>query len=136
MSDKINKILNIVIVILTVIIFCLSLYLLEQTKPRIGNHKPETAESMLRRLERGNYNGLVETKYLNEMDGATAAADSSYKVPYAATDYYEAALLYNAHVRTGENDKALKYKEVMDESRKTLGDYSYLADDIDSFLGI
>lgn len=136
MSNKLNRILNIVIVILTIVIFCLVLYLIAETRPRMFNRTPETAETMLRNLERGKYNMLAESKYLNELSGVTAATDSSYKVPYAATDYYEAAFVYKALIRTSDTGKAAEYKKVMDESRESLGDYSYLADEIDSFLGI
>ncbi|MCR4807489.1 MAG: hypothetical protein K5857_07415 [Lachnospiraceae bacterium] len=134
MSNRINKILNIVIIVLTVIIFCLAAYLLAETGPKAIIREPETAKSMIRRLEKGDYSGLVESKYLNEYIGATAGSDSAYKVPYAATDYYEAALTYNAYARTGDTGKASEYKKVMDESRKSLGEYEYLADEIDSFL--
>ena len=136
MSDKISRILNIVIVFLTVIIFCLSAYLFEQTKPNLGYRQPETAKNMIRMLERGDYYGLVESKYMNELNGVTAGSDNAYTVPYAAADYYEAAFIYNAYARTGDANKASEYKESMDESRTVLGDYEYIADDIDSFLGI
>ncbi len=136
MSKKISRILNVVIIILTVIIFILSIVLFAETRPRMNIREPETARSMLRRLEKGDYSGLVESKYLNELGGFTAKTDSAYTVPYAATDYYEAAFSYNAYARTGDTDRASEYKKVMDESRETLGEYSYLADEIDTFLGI
>lgn len=136
MSDKISRILNIVIAVLTVIIFCLSAYLFEQTRPDMNSRQPEPSKSMIRKLERGDYSGLVEDKYFNELSGVTVISDSSYKIPYAAADYYEAAFIYNACERTGDSTKALQYKKVMDEARTVLGDYEYLADEIDSFLGI
>jgi hypothetical protein len=66
----------------------------------------------------------------------TAVSDTTYTVPYAAADYYEAAFIYNACEKTGDSTKASEYKKVMDEARTVLSDYEYLADDIDSLLGI
>lgn len=124
------------IVALTVIIFCLSAYLFEQTKPNMSYRQPDTAKSMIRNLERRDYDNLVESKYINELSGVTAVSDPAYTVPYAAADYYEAAFIYNASEKTGDSTKASEYKKIMDESRTVLGDYEYLADEIDSFLGI
>ena len=134
MSDKISRILNVVIVILTVGLFCMGAYLYNETKPRMSYSRVEPAGNMIRRLERGDYNGLVETMYYNKMGGATVDTDSSYAVPYAAADYYEAAFLYYAYAKSGDTGKASEYKEAMDKLRSSLGDYSYIADEIDTFL--
>ncbi len=130
-----NTLLNIVIVILTFILFCMTIAVVINTKPRVGIlYGPEPAQALIRMLERGRYNELMEEKYNNEMEGATVLSNSAYAIPYAAADYYEAAINYYGYLSAGEGTLATPYKKTMNESRNALGEYAYVADDIDALL--
>ena len=130
-----NTILNIVIVILTIIAFVHAAALVSETNPRSGYHYgPDPAESMIRMLERGRYTDLLRSKYTNEMLGTGVDSNSGYAVPYAAADYFEAAFNYNGYMSAGDTGGASAFKKKMDSSRTALGEYGYVADDIDEFL--
>ena len=134
MSNKKNLVLNIVIIVLTVILFCLSGVLGAKTRPgSAGRFGSDSAETMLRQLDRGSYNNLVESRHTNEMRGIYAENNSAYAVPYAAAEYYEAALNCKGLSMAGD-DSAAVYTDIMNRSREAMGDNSYIADDIDSFL--
>ena len=135
MRERKNTVTNIIIVILTMILFVLIVALVFNTKPRKnGYYTVAPANTMLWNLERGRYETLLEDKYINTGLSITAEKNDAYQVPYAAADYYEAAFNYYGYSQAGLDDKASGYKETMDSSRKKLGQYEYLADGIDDFL--
>ena len=131
-----DTILNIVIVILTFILFITAAIFVGKTKPRVGTlYGPEPADRLIIMLERGRYTELMQDRYSNEMLGATVKTNSAYTVPYAAADYYEAAIDYNGYLKAGDQAGAASYKKIMDSSRATLGEYEYVADEIDTLIG-
>ena len=135
MKSKRNVVLNIVIVILTIILFISTCILVSETSPRSdGLYKPETAETMIRMLERGRYIDLVQSMRRNEMMGIKAEDNDAYTVPYAAADYYEAVFYYNGLQAAGDKDGAAAYVDKMTDAKQALGKYEYIADDIDAFL--
>ena len=135
MSNKKNILLNIVIVILTIVLFILLGTLAVQTVPHDGRlYSSETAETLTRYVDRQSYNYLVQARHCNEMLGIFSKDGNAYTVPYAASDYYEAALNYKGCSQAGDTDGAAKYKERMDKAKDRLGQYTYIADDIDEFL--
>ena len=135
MRDKKSTLLNIIIIVLTVILFFMTMFLVAKTKPRTGSsYGPDTAEGMIRMLERGKYTDLLQSKYMNEMMGVTEADNDSYTVPYAAAEYYEAAFNRKGMSDGGDEEGASVYAGRMSDARKALGKYEYVADDIDAFL--
>ncbi|MCR5507516.1 MAG: hypothetical protein K6F34_02395 [Lachnospiraceae bacterium] len=130
-----DTILNTVIVLLTIVLFIMAMVLSAKTKPRVGTlYGPESADSMIRMLERGRYQEISESRYSNEMMGAYAESRPSYLVPYAAADYYDSALISYGYSLAGEKNIDPKYGETMEQSREALGEYEYIADEIDDFL--
>ena len=130
-----DTILNIVIVILTFILFITAAIFVNKTKPRVGTlYGPEPADRLIIMLERGRYTELVQERYSNEMLGETLQKSSAYAVPYAAADYYEAAIDYNGYIKAGDTAGAAGFKKTMDSSRAALGEYEYVADDIDALI--
>lgn len=135
MSGKRNIILNIIIIVLTIILFCMAAGLMVETRPRdVSRYGLDTAEYMIRELERGKYSDLMQSKYTNEMMGISAEDNDAYTVPFAASDYYEAAFNYNGYLLAGDKEGASEYKDKMEVSRKAMGKYRYIADDIDELL--
>ncbi|MBR6468999.1 MAG: hypothetical protein IKS84_01360 [Lachnospiraceae bacterium] len=130
-----DTILNVVIVILTFILFITAAIFVGKTKPRVGTlYGPEPAERLIIMLQRGRYNELMQERYSNEMLGSTVEKYPAYTVPYAAADYYEAAIDYNGYIKAGDTAGAAGFKKIMDSSRAALGEYEYVADDIDALV--
>ena len=130
-----DTILNIVIVFLTFILFITAAIFVGKTKPRVGTlYGPEPPDRLVIMLERGRYTELMQERYSNEMLGATVDNNSGYAIPYAAAGYYEAAINYNGYVKAGDTTGAAGFKKIMDNSRAALGEYEYVADDIDALV--
>lgn len=134
MTDKRNLVLNIVIIILTVVLFCMAGVLMKKTAPRTDLYRPYEAKNMINNIERGRYNNLVDAKYTNEMLGVHTNGSDSFAVPYAASDYYEAALCRKGYVGAGETKGTAEFENTMDRARKVMGKYEYIADEIDDFF--
>ncbi|MCR5733121.1 MAG: hypothetical protein K6G22_00820 [Lachnospiraceae bacterium] len=135
MSDKKNVISSIFIVILTVVLFIMVMALFFTTQPqKHGYYTVVPSHNMLYNIERGNYDSVLEDRYLNAGLGVDPEKNDAYEVPYAAADYYEAAFNYYGYAGAGESEAAAQYEYVMDLSRKKLGQYEYIADQIDAFL--
>ena len=136
MSGKKYGFLNVIIVALTVILFIMAVTLYVQTSPRHESYYSESsANEMLMRLDYGGYFRLLEAKYENEVMGITVSNDKAYIIPYAIADYYEAAFNYAGYSRV-EGAETFGYKSAMEETRGNMGEYSYIADEIDKFLGL
>ncbi len=80
-------------------------------------------------LERGDYAGFIQGKYINQINGDTEAA--SY---YALADYIEAASMYKVYSAKGYEDRAAEQKAIMDESRENMGELTVFADEVDSMF--
>ena len=137
MKDKKNRFLNVVIVILTIILFIAVGRLLADTRPRQSRlYGPESADNMVRMIDRGRYNDLVHSKYMNEAMGVHAGNDDNYTIPFAASDYYEAAFNYKALSSLDDPKDTSVYRDKMDKARQIMGKHDYIAVTIDHFLNL
>ncbi len=135
MPERKYTLSNIFIVLLTIVLFIMFMAFLTVTQPKKhGYYTVVPSETMLFNLERGNYSGVLEDRYINAGLSISADKNTAYKVPYAASDYYEAALIYYGYERAGKGADASGYKKTMESARKDLGKHEYLADKIDEFL--
>ncbi len=135
MTDKKNIFSNIVIIILTIILFIMITALIITTEPKEhGYYTVIPAQSMLYSLERESYDTVLEDRYINSLLSIDPEKNDAYRVPFAAADYYEAAFNFYGYEKAGKTGEAKKYQEAMDTSREALGQYEYLADRIDEFL--
>ena len=134
MKNSKNTFLNIVIVILTVSLFSLTVQLVNETRPRIDRISASSAENMIRQVDQGQYRDLAINRYHNELLGVDHTPGDAYTVPYAAADYYIAALNYKGLSKAGAKTEASKYADTMAKARQALDRYEYIADDIDSFF--
>ncbi|MCR4655179.1 MAG: hypothetical protein K5770_02985 [Lachnospiraceae bacterium] len=135
MTDKKNVFSNIVIVILTIILFVMITALIFTTEPKEhGYYTVVPAQSMLYSLERESYDTVLEDRYMNSFLSIDPEKNDAYRVPFAAADYYEAAFNLYGYEKAGRTLDAKEYQEKADASRQALGQYEYLADRIDEFL--
>ena len=82
----------------------------------------------------GRYADSIKSRYENIYRGVKETTELTQC--YAVSEYFEAASLYKAAVHVGKEDKAAEYLEAMAEAYTKMGDVSYLAEDIDTRLGI
>ena len=135
-KDKRNGFLNIIIIVLTVILFFLAVTFIAQTAPRANNYYTESsAEDLIRRMNYSGYQRMLESVYENRILGVTEDKKPELTVPYAIADYYEAAFLYEGYTKAGVSGTD-KYLQTMNEAKGKMGDYSYIADEIDEYFGI
>ncbi|MCR5420804.1 MAG: hypothetical protein K6E98_07355 [Lachnospiraceae bacterium] len=135
MSTKRNKILNIIIVLLTVILFIMLIALQITTDPkRYGPHKAESSEQMLKYIDREYYPDLYRARIINELRGTGSDNDPSYKVVNSAADYFYASFCYNAYDKCGKAEEAAEYKKIMDTSSDNLKGYEYIVKNIDNYI--
>ena len=135
-KEKKYRLLNAVIIIMTIILFFMIVGLIGSTAPRTDSFYDKcSADDLIRKMNFSGYQRLLEAKYENESLGITADTNSSFVVPYAIADYYEAAFNYRGYAGAGDPGAA-DYKEEMKQARASMGEYEYIADDIDEFIGI
>ncbi len=135
-KEKKYRLLNAAIIIMTIILFFMIVGLVVSTSPRTENYyDANSADDLIRKMNYSGYQRLVEGKYENEVLGYTADKNESFVVPYAIADYYEAAFNYRGYAGAGDPGAA-DYKAAMDKARESMGEYAYIADDIDEYLGV
>ncbi len=135
-KEKKYRFLNVIIVVMTVILFFMVLGVIISTRPRGGNfYDKSSASDLLRRMNYSGYYRMVESKYENEVQGVTADKEPELEVPYAISDYYLAAFCYRGYKGAGAPE-ADDYRLKMDEAKARMGEYAYIADDIDEYIGI
>lgn len=80
------------------------------------------------------YDFLLDHVYRNEAAGAPVKGNR--EALYAVAHYYEAAMLYHAHQRAGNEEQAQAKYAKMQEYEKKMGTYAFVKEDIWDFLGI
>ena len=101
---------------------------------------------ILRELNRNDYVDAWHDARENRAAGITKEKNPDYAVPYAVTDYFEAASYYSVFGKEAdaendgksgsgpESDQARVYREKMDTAREEMGELEYLAEDIDELF--
>ena len=126
----------VVITILAIILCGIVLGVVTSTTPKFsGYYEVSTPEELVRKMDFSGYHRMNEYKKINEALGVTSYTDPSYVVTYAICDYYENALMYKGYHQAG-NVKASDYKAAMDDARKKMGEYDYIAEEIDEYLSL
>ena len=135
-KEKKYRVLNVVIVAMTIILFFMIIGLIVSTSPRTNTYyEKSSASDLIRRMNYSGYIRLMESKYENEFMGYTADKDPELKVPYAISDYFEAAFCYRGY-EAADDPGAEKYKDAMDEAKAHMAEYEYIAYEINENIGI
>ena len=94
------------------------------------------ADDLLRSMKNGYYEDVLwEVKSTRSL-GNTSNADPDMAVPYALVDYYEAETYYIGHMKAGDEAGAALYRGRMDEAYEKLGEFTFLSEEIDKYLGL
>lgn len=86
----------------------------------------QNASMMSFELQRGDYAGLIQDKYMNEFNGNTKP--DAYN---SLADYVEASFLYKIYDTKGYRDRAGVQKAAMDKARANMQELEAFADKID-----
>lgn len=128
-----NFLLNGIVILLSLILFIQAvLFIREASSFQKVNAVDEAI--LIQMLTRQQYDSLVENVYRNEAKGVKAEGDMAQI--YAAAYYYEAAMLYNAHQKAGNEQLAEGNYAQMLEYEKQLGEYAFVIEEIKAFLGM
>lgn len=124
---------NIILAILSVTLVIAFITLVSEMSD-INRYYEKDANNFWWAYESGRYADSIRDKYENQYNGVKETAELTQC--YAVSEYFEAASLYKAAVFTGKEDKAKEYLETMAKAYALMGDVEYLAEDIDTKLGI
>lgn len=91
-------------------------------------------DMMLYSLKDENYASLLDYAFRKEESGEKL--DSEEQALQAVAFYYDAAAMYKAYMKTGDEKSAKDRKAEMSRQAQKMGEYAYAAKDIDSRLGI
>lgn len=128
-----NLVANIILAVLSVTLVIAFIALVSEMSD-INRYYEKDANNFWWAYESGRYADSIRDKYENKYNGVKETAELTQC--YAVSDYFEAASLYKAAVFTGKEDKAKEYLEKMAKAYALMGDVEYLAEDIDTKLGI
>lgn len=126
----------VVTAILAIILCGIVLGVITSTTPKFSSYyEVSTPEELVRKMEFSGYHRMHEYKKINEALGVYSDSNPSYVVTYAICDYYENALMYKGYYKAG-NARAAEYKAAMEDARVKMGEYDYIAEDIDEYLSL
>ena len=135
-KEKKYTILNILIVILSIVLFVMVVGLVFSTTPGGSYYEKYTSGEILRSVNFSGYQTASEYRNINEALGICSKEGDEYVVPYAIADYYEAAFCDKGYSAAGESDKADAYERAMVDAKNRMGEYAFFADEIDEYLGL
>ena len=133
MSRFKSKLLSIIIVILTVILFVTVIVMFNALRER-SYHYESSVKMMYNELSRGEYENLASDYRHNIREGVTAEKKKEYTAVYAVAEYYIQASRARVFEECGYIDELKKSKAAMEECRIQMGDIAYCAEDIDNIF--
>ncbi|MBO5209560.1 MAG: hypothetical protein J6B68_09490 [Lachnospiraceae bacterium] len=128
-----NLILNIIIIVLSVVLFFLTIAFLIGIMDYQRGYKV-TESDMINYVRYQEYDSLVDTVYNNEANGVKHTGDMEEL--YAVAYYYENAVLYHAYQVSGDSKGAQEKYHKMEEYESQMGDYAFAKEEIWNLLGI
>lgn len=122
-----------VVIILGIVLTGMTMLFLYKVNRRTYSYTTEP-NTLLHMLNRGEYAQVWREVQNNRALGETKEKDKDYALPYAVTDYFEAASYYNAYLENGDAEKAGQYKAAMEEAYEDMGELQFLAEEIDEMF--
>ncbi len=119
--------------ILTIVLVAIFLIMLVYIVANIGEKRRRTnpLDSLRFSLKRKEYNDIYTSIRGYRLNGY--AGNEEYKQYEAIADYYLNAVICNAHARVSDGEEA-KYREILEDIKMNLGEFSFAADDIDELI--
>lgn len=135
-SNGANKIvtwiLNIIIIVLSLVLF-LMIFLVIAELHRAFNWERST-DSFGYYMSSEEYFQITPAYHTNIANGYEPDAETAEY--YGVAKYFEAALIYNAYMETGNEEMAQVYKEKMQDAKPEMGGWDMAIPSIHKQLGI
>ncbi len=131
-SDPVVILLDLVIIIMIFVLIAVGyrLYFYKHIVTRSMTFMQD-ASRLSYDLGRNDYASLIQGTYVNRFNGY-----NDPKSYHALADYIEALSQYKIYYEKGYDDKARHQQEIMDKSRKEMGDLTIFADKADGMFKI
>ena len=129
------RLFHLAVTLLCLLLVILTFYFLANIRVRDDRYTYD-ANSILHTLDRGDYYGALENVLSNRAQGITETTDPAYLLPYAAADYYQAALYLSAYEAAGDTAQTERWQKAKDAAYEKMGELQFLAEDMDAVLGI
>ncbi|NLK98651.1 MAG: hypothetical protein GX272_11350 [Epulopiscium sp.] len=133
LKTNIDKLMNIVIVCLCVVMLICSLIFINMYMEAFTDYHYRSADDYIWYINDKKYSEMTIQMYLSKH---VANPPEDLKECIAVAEYYKNASYYKMYSEVGENDKAKKYLSLMDENRKAVGSLSFAIEDINEELEI
>ena len=135
-SNGANKIviwiMNIVIIVLSLVLFVMIFLVIAEFHQAFNRER--STDSFGYHITAEEYFQLVPTYYSNTAYGYEPDAETAEY--YGVAQYFEAALIYNAYMETGNEEMAQVYKEKMQAAKPEMGGWDMAIPSIHKQLGI
>lgn len=126
-----NLLLDGIVILLCVILFVQAVTFIREASDYLK--PPEIDEgTLIQEVNVRQYERLVENVYRNEALGVPVEGDMAEI--YAVAYYYEAAMLYNAHKKAGNEPQAEEKYTQMQMYEEQMGTYAFAKEEIWEFL--
>jgi len=133
-KDRKGAFFSFLIVVLTITLVGILVGIMVISAPNFGGYyEVLTPDIMLQGMKYSGYDRILECKKQNEALGIYEDNDPSYVIPYAIADYYENTMIYKGY-KNAKHPEAAVYKAKMDKAKEKMGEYSYIADEIDEYF--
>lgn len=135
-SNGANKIviwiMNIVIIVLSLVLFVMIFLVIAEFHQAFNRER--STDSFGYHMTAEEYFQLVPTYYSNTAYGYEPDAETAEY--YGVAKYFEAALIYNAYMETGNEEMEQVYKEKMQAAKPEMGGWDMAIPSIHKQLGI
>ena len=126
-------IMNIVLVALSISFLISLIILFREVKPERYLYSND-ANSFFYALKEEEYSRMIEMTKENRAQDVEETSD--LKECYAVSDFFEAAVMYQAYTKKGQPNMADECMKKMTEYQKDMGSLSYVTEKIYTKLGI
>ena len=93
-----------------------------------------TEDSMYYRLDDGSFYRMVEGYHMNVQEGFEG--NRTMQEYYGVAKYYQAASMYKAFLESGDEERAVRELERMEDARKEMGDWIVAEREMKEQLGL
>lgn len=130
---KIEKLLNITIICLSIIVVLYGLRFVSNYSQEASWDRPNNEDDFIYAINEKRYSDLVNTMYLRKNDSNPRGDLKEY---LAIAEYYRNTSFYKMYKEVGDVEKADKYLAQIDENKKNIVDLTFIIDEINEELGV
>ena len=129
-TDPVVVLLDLVIVVLFYVMIMVGMFLYQNIsfEKETGSFAQD-ATRMSYDLQKNDFSSLIQGAYINKINN-----HNDTEMYHKLAEYTEAAFMYKVYDEKGQVAEADRQKEIMDSSRKTMGNMTVFADKVDEMI--